>query len=113
LKNVKDAVLSGVALVRADVSEEHVSSVIRVTRIGELGITLAVTSNRCTLRRKPHSIIFQKTAFFIVIAVNPSNLTSEKHCRLGCYGVQFGTSSLTLLRIAVPPRWETKSRPST
>jgi hypothetical protein len=37
------------ALVRADVSEEHSSFIIRATRIGELG-TLAVTSNRRTLR---------------------------------------------------------------
>jgi hypothetical protein len=36
---------------RTDVSEEHTASIIRVTRIGELGITLAVTSNRRTLRR--------------------------------------------------------------
>jgi hypothetical protein len=38
-----------VALVRIYVSEKHSSSFIRVTRIGELGTTLAVTSNRCTL----------------------------------------------------------------
>jgi hypothetical protein len=40
-----------VALVRADVSEELRASFISVTRIGELGTTLAVTSNRRTLRR--------------------------------------------------------------
>jgi hypothetical protein len=40
-----------VALVRTDVSEELSTSFIRVTRIGELGTTLAVTSNRRTLRR--------------------------------------------------------------
>jgi hypothetical protein len=40
-----------VALVRTDVSEELSSSIIRVTRIGELGTTLVVTSNRRTLRR--------------------------------------------------------------
>jgi hypothetical protein len=39
-----------VALVRTDVSELN-ASFIRVTRIGELGTTLAVTSNRHTLRR--------------------------------------------------------------
>jgi hypothetical protein len=39
-----------VALATTDVSEEPNASIIRVTRIGELG-TLAVTSNRCTLRR--------------------------------------------------------------
>jgi hypothetical protein len=44
-------ILRRVALVRTDVSEERSASFIRVTRIDELGITLAVTSNRRTLRR--------------------------------------------------------------
>jgi hypothetical protein len=43
--------LHRVALVTTDVLEEHNTSFIRVTRIGELGTTLAVTSNRRTLRR--------------------------------------------------------------
>jgi hypothetical protein len=38
------------ALVRIDVSEELSASIIRVTRIGELGTMLALTSDRCTLR---------------------------------------------------------------
>jgi hypothetical protein len=42
--------LCRVALVRTDVLEEHSASIIRVTRIGELGTTLGVTSNRCELR---------------------------------------------------------------
>jgi hypothetical protein len=42
--------LRRVALVRTDVSEELGSSFIRVTRIGELGTTLAVTSNGRTQR---------------------------------------------------------------
>jgi hypothetical protein len=73
--------LHRVALVRTDVLEELSASIIRVTRIGELGTTLAVTSNQCMLGRntkkkyvppkcrflqEPHSIIFQKTASFIV-----------------------------------------------
>jgi hypothetical protein len=41
--------LRRVALLITDVSEELSSSFIRVTRIGELGTTLAVTSNRRTL----------------------------------------------------------------
>jgi hypothetical protein len=41
--------LRRVALVKTDVSEEINASFIRVTRIGELGTTLAVTSNRRTL----------------------------------------------------------------
>jgi hypothetical protein len=40
-----------VDLVRTDVSEELSASFIRVTRIGELGTTIALTSNRPTLRR--------------------------------------------------------------
>jgi hypothetical protein len=36
-------------LVRSDVSEERTASIIRVTRIGELGATLTLASNR----RKP------------------------------------------------------------
>jgi hypothetical protein len=42
--------LRRVVLVRADVSEELNAPFIRVTRIGELGTSLAVTSNRRTLR---------------------------------------------------------------
>jgi hypothetical protein len=40
-----------VALVRTDILEELSAPFIRVTRIGELGTTLAVTSNHRTLRR--------------------------------------------------------------
>jgi hypothetical protein len=46
---VSSGMLRRVALVRTDVSEELSASIIRVTRI-ELGTTLAVTSNRRTLR---------------------------------------------------------------
>jgi hypothetical protein len=47
---VSSGMLRGVALVRTDVSEELSASFIRATRIGELGTTLAVTSNRRTRR---------------------------------------------------------------
>jgi hypothetical protein len=40
-----------VAVVRTDVSEERSASFIRVARIGELETKLAVTSNRCSMRR--------------------------------------------------------------
>jgi hypothetical protein len=43
--------LRRVALVRTDVSEEPSASFIKVTGIGELGTTLAITSNRRKLRR--------------------------------------------------------------
>jgi hypothetical protein len=68
-----------VAVVRTHVSEEHITSIIRVTRISELGTMLAVTGNQSTLQRstlqEPHPITFQKAAFFIVTAVKTSNLT--------------------------------------
>jgi hypothetical protein len=51
MKNGSSWMLCHVALVRTDVPEELSASFIRVTRIGELGTTLAVTSNRCTLWR--------------------------------------------------------------
>jgi hypothetical protein len=75
-----------VALVRTDISEELSASFIRVTRIGELGTTLAVTSNRRTLRKKifrnvgsykSHTVTSQKTPFFIATAVKTSNLTQH------------------------------------
>jgi hypothetical protein len=43
--------LRPMALVTTDVSEELSVSIIRVTRIGEVGSTLAVTNNRRTLHR--------------------------------------------------------------
>jgi hypothetical protein len=47
--------LHHVALVRADVSDERSISIIRRTRICELGTMLAVTSNRCRLPRNESS----------------------------------------------------------
>jgi hypothetical protein len=67
-----------VALVRTDVSEELSASFLSVTRIGELGTTLAVTSNRRMQRRflqAPHGVTYQKTPFCIVTAVRTSNLS--------------------------------------
>jgi hypothetical protein len=43
---VSSGMLHRVALVRTDVSEELSASIIRVTRICEIGTTIAVTSNR-------------------------------------------------------------------
>jgi hypothetical protein len=48
---VSSGMLRRVAFVKTDVLEELSASIIRVTRIGELGTTLDVTSNRSTLRR--------------------------------------------------------------
>jgi hypothetical protein len=63
---VSSGMLHRVALVRTDVSEEPSAFFIRVTRIGELGTTLVVTSNRYTLRRflqEPHGVTSQKIIF--------------------------------------------------
>jgi hypothetical protein len=78
-----------VALVRADVSEERIASIVKVERLNKLGTRLKVTSNRSRLRRNtnygicssdtsivvqvPHGIASQKTAFFIVTAEKTSD----------------------------------------
>jgi hypothetical protein len=54
---VSSGLLRRVALVRTDVSEDPNASFIRVTRIGELGTTLAATSNRRTLRRNTNLLV--------------------------------------------------------
>jgi hypothetical protein len=53
--------LRRVALVRTDVSQELSASFIRVTRIGELGTTLSVTSNRRMLLSLLHPRTYQRT----------------------------------------------------
>jgi hypothetical protein len=50
-----------VALVRTYVSEEPSASFIRVTRISELGTTLAATSNQCMLWRNTKSVLTRAT----------------------------------------------------
>jgi hypothetical protein len=59
---VSSGMLRRVALVRTDVSEELSDSFIRVTKIGELGTTLAVTSNRHTLRRNTKALSSSETS---------------------------------------------------
>jgi hypothetical protein len=51
--------LRRVALVRADVSEELSVPFIRVTRVGELGTTLGVTSNGFIIFITFHNILTQ------------------------------------------------------
>jgi hypothetical protein len=53
-----------VALVRTDVSEEPSASFIRVTKIGELGTTLAATSNRRT------HLVFLRSVRRLLVKVN-------------------------------------------
>jgi hypothetical protein len=52
-----------VALVRTDLSEERMVSIVRVTRIGELGTTSA--GNRSTLRRNLRSMLPYLIANFV------------------------------------------------
>jgi hypothetical protein len=46
---VSSGMLRRVALVRTDVSEELIASFIRVTRIGELGTTVGISSQRTSV----------------------------------------------------------------
>jgi hypothetical protein len=97
-KMPSSGMLHRVALVRTDISEGRGTSIIRATRIGKPGTTLARTGNVSTLRRNTllvtwwrrqvplkcrllqalHSITFQTTAFCIVTAVKTSNLTVQQ-----------------------------------
>jgi hypothetical protein len=65
--------LSRVALVRTDVSGELSASIFRLTRIGELGTTLAVISNRSTLRRNAMYAISSQLIQLLVTANVPSS----------------------------------------
>jgi hypothetical protein len=61
-----------VALVRTDVSEELSASIIRVTRIGELG-TLATTSNQHTLKSYISSVYLILEAALELVVYLASN----------------------------------------
>jgi hypothetical protein len=66
--------LQRVALVRTYVSEEYIASITGMTRIGEIGTTLAVTSNRHTLRRNTisciNSVVFLRSVFQSLVNAN-------------------------------------------
>jgi hypothetical protein len=74
---VPSGMLHRVALVRTDVSEELRASFIRVTRIGELGTMLAVTSNRCTLRRNTETSILTRATWRNI----SEDTILHSHCR--------------------------------
>jgi hypothetical protein len=62
--------LRRVVLARADVSEEFSASIIRVTRIGELGITLAVSLKSCHYTNLlPFLVSNTKLHFYRIISV--------------------------------------------
>jgi hypothetical protein len=67
---VSSGMLRGVALVITDVSEERSASFIRVTRIGEPGTKLAVTSNRQTLRRNTKWVIFLRSVRQLLVTAS-------------------------------------------
>jgi hypothetical protein len=92
--------LRRVAHVRTDVSQKRRASIIRVTRIGELG-TLVVTSlvhlflspwwwryvpPKSRFVQEPHGVTSQKTAFFMVTAVKTSNLSCSFPLYEACFG---------------------------
>jgi hypothetical protein len=61
-----------VALVRTDVSQEGIASIIKVTIIGELGTTLPVTSNRrlppkLRFLQEPQGVTSEKATFFATV----------------------------------------------
>jgi hypothetical protein len=87
-----------VTLVRTDVSEERSVSIIRVTRISELGTTLAVTSNRRKLRRKPlqiagHIVLHAIDTYCVTV---DAKLTVVKHTFVG-YGRPTKTVSIKMI----------------
>jgi hypothetical protein len=49
--------LRHVALVITDVSEERIATIMRVARIGEVGIALAVTSNMRSISSQCASVV--------------------------------------------------------
>jgi hypothetical protein len=63
---VSSGMLRHRALVKTDVSEELSTSFIRVTRIGDLGTTLTVTSNRRTLTRNTKSLFISSQLASVV-----------------------------------------------
>jgi hypothetical protein len=83
-------ILRLVALVKTEVSEELSASFIIVTRIGEIGKTLALpslpllvtmmkealSSSETRFLQEPYGVTSQKRPFFIATAVKTSNLTT-------------------------------------
>jgi hypothetical protein len=83
-----------VALVGADVSGEHVTSIVGVAGVGELGTMLAVTSSpilvilmmgvmrssEMSVLEEPHGLGSQKMTFFMITAV--LHLLSKRYPRL-------------------------------
>jgi hypothetical protein len=86
---VSSGMLRRVARVRTDVSAEPGTSFFRATRIGELGTTLAVTSNRRTLRSTTRRNIPEDTILH-------STGCSAHKLKMICSEVAAGSSELHL-----------------
>jgi hypothetical protein len=86
---LSSGMLCRVALVKADVSQECVGSIIRVTRIGEIGTTSLLVANvacislilstlmkevivppKCVLLQEPRGVTSQKTALQLPVLFN-------------------------------------------
>jgi hypothetical protein len=101
--------LRHVTLVRTEVSEELSASIIRVTRIGELGTTLAEISNRRTLEiqslvppkcrylQEPHGVTSQKTPFYTMMTVFPLTDFMEHSRYEGHEAIHFVPSSQPMI----------------
>jgi hypothetical protein len=60
-------------LVRTDVSEKLIASIIRVTRIFKLGKTLEVISERNTLRRKVTANVVANPPIFVTLMMQATH----------------------------------------
>jgi hypothetical protein len=92
---VSSGMLRRVALVRTDVSKERSAFFIRVTIVGELGTTLAVTSNRCTLRRNTKCSVSRLLVTASVVPSSPILVTLMKEA--------LSSSETSVLTRATPP----------
>jgi hypothetical protein len=104
--------LRRVALVRTKVSEELRASIIRVTRIVELGTALAVSSSRRTMLRHTEWERNSHTAFSIVTVVKTLNLISvtcysSRLCTVFSYRIMFDPALIQILFAA--PQSQTSS----
>jgi hypothetical protein len=86
---VSSGMLRRVALVRTDVSEELWAS-IRVTRIGELGTTLAVTSNRILVALMKEALSSSETS--VITRATRRNIPEDTILRILSNRPQSGLS---------------------